>query len=269
LVRGLPFEAIAARRRNTNIGAITDWTTGMSRRLHRLLFYQPQHQTGYLLGLSAVLALRQARDLGRPALFLLIGGLLGACMLFSTVSFLMLTGMCAAYAAWRIVRGGQWRAIVPCAALAAAPMLAALLVTYLLGYVDAAGRLLTFGLNPKSTHRIVWITFLSFGPVLIAAIVGVALALRDRAIASFTPLWCVLALCGMFYFFVDLPDSPNSIGWHAAKVGLVGGTPLVGSRSRRRGGAADGCGRRSFRIGGARPGGGADGGDRRSTTTRM
>ena len=59
-------------------------------------------------------------------------------------------------------------------------MVAALLVTYMLGYVDAGGRLLTFGLNPKSTHRIVWITFLSFGPVLIAAIIGLALALRRR-----------------------------------------------------------------------------------------
>ena len=38
----------------------------------------------------------------------------------------------------------------------------------------------------------------------------------------------MLALCGVFYFFVDLPDSPNSIGWHAAKVGLLGFTPLVG-----------------------------------------
>jgi hypothetical protein len=32
----------------------------------------------------------------------------------------------------------------------------------------------------------------------------------------------------VFYFLVDLPDSPNSIGWHAAKVGLIGFTPLVG-----------------------------------------
>jgi hypothetical protein len=222
----VPFDAL----RNTNIDAITDWNYQGMRAdgVHRLLFYQPQHQTGYLLGLSAVLALYQARDIGRPALFLLVGSFLGACMLFSTVSFIMLTGMCAAYAAWRILRGGHWRAIVPCAALAAAPMVAALLVTYMLGYVDAGGRLLTFGLNPKSTHRILWITFLSFGPVLIAAILASALALRGRAIATFTPLWFVLTLCVVFYFLVDLPDSPNSIGWHAAKVGLLGLTPLVG-----------------------------------------
>ena len=224
--RGIPFGAL----RNTNIDAITDWDYQGMRAdgLHRLLLYQPQHQTGYLLGLSAVLALHQARDIGRAALFLLVGGLLGACMLFSTVSFIMLTGMCAPFAAWRILRGGHWRAIVPCAVAAAAMMLVALGLTYALGYVDASGQLLKFGLNPKSTHRVLWISFLSFGPVLIAAIVGVMLAMRERTVATLTPLWFVLALCVGFYFFVDLPDSPNSIGWHAAKVGLVGFTPLVG-----------------------------------------
>ena len=158
----------------------------------------------------------------------MIGGFLGACMLFSTVSLLLLAGMCAAYAGWRILGERRWRAVVPCAAAAAAPMLAALLLTYALGYVDAGGQLLTFGLNPKSTHRILWVTFLSFGPVVIGAIVGIVLAVGARTITTFTPLWFVLALCGVFYFFVDLPDSPNSIGWHAAKVGLLGFTPLVG-----------------------------------------
>lgn len=224
--RGIPFDAL----RNTNIDAVTDWNYQGMRAdgLHRLLFYQPQHQTGYLLGLSAVIALYQARDVARPAVFLLIGAFLAACMLFSTVSFLMLIGMCAAYAAWRILRGGHWRAVVPGAAAAAAPMIVALVLTYVLGYVDAGGQLLTFGVNPKSTHRILWVTFLSFGPVIIGAAVGMALAWRRRAMAAFTPLWFVLALCGVFYFLVDLPDSPNSIGWHAAKVGLIGFTPLVG-----------------------------------------
>ncbi len=117
----------------------------------------------------------------------------------------------------------------------------------LLGYVDAGGQLLTFGLNPKSTHRILWITFLSFGPVLIARDRRVSRSRSaTRAIATFTPLWFVLALCGVFYFFVDLPDSPNSIGWHAAKVGLVGFTPLVGFALQEAWRRADGCGRRSF-----------------------
>ena len=64
--------------------------------------------------------------------------------------------------------------------------------------------------------------------MVIGATVGIASAAGARTITTFTPLWFVLALCGVFYFLVDLPDSPNSIGWHAAKVGLLGFTPLVG-----------------------------------------
>ena len=223
--REIPLELL----RNTNIDAITDWEYQGMRAdgLHRLLLYQPQHQTGYLLGLSALLLLYQARDVSRAALFALVGAFLAACMLFSTVASLMMTGICAAYAGWRLLLGRHWRAIALGAAAAAAPMLLGLLVVNLLGYVDAGGRLLTFGVNPKSTHRILWVNFLSFGPVLIGAIVGLVFAALARTISGLAPLWSVIAFCLTFYFLVDLPDSPNSIGWHAAKVGLVGFTPLV------------------------------------------
>jgi hypothetical protein len=223
--RDIPFGNL----RNTNIDAITDWDYQGMRAdgLHRLLLYQPQHQTGYLLGLSALLLLHQARDLARSALFLLIGSVLAASMFFSTVASLLLTGMCAAYAGWRLLWARAWRAMALGAVAAAVPMAAAVAGTNLLGYVDTGGQLLTFGVNPKSMHRIVWITFLSFGPTIIGAMAGLVLALWARTIVRFTPLWFVLGFCAVFYFLLDLPDSPNSIGWHAAKVGLVGSTPLV------------------------------------------
>jgi uncharacterized membrane protein len=140
----------------------------------------------------------------------------------------MLAGMAAAYAGWRLLRARQWRAIVPGAAAAAAPMIAALVLTNLLGYVDIGGQLLTFGLRPISTHRILWITFLSFGPVLIGVALGILLAVQSGTLSRFTALWFVLALCASFYFLVDLPDSQNSVGWHAAKVAFVAFAPLVG-----------------------------------------
>ena len=225
-MRDIPFGNL----RNTNIDAVTDWDHQGMRAdgLHRLLLYQPQHQMGYLLGLSAMLLLARARDVSRWTVYLVVGAFLGMCMLFSTVASLMMGLMCGAFAAWRVVRGLAWRAILPAAAAAAAPMFAGLAIVSLLGYLDTGGQLLTFGINPKATHRILWISFLSFGPVLIGALIGAALAASARIISSFSPLWFVLAVCATFYFFVDLPDSPNSIGWHAAKVGLVAFTPLVG-----------------------------------------
>jgi hypothetical protein len=183
---------------------------------------------GYLLGLSAMLLLARARDAARWTSCVVVGAFLGLCMLFSTVASLMMGLMCGAYAAWKVVRARAWRTMLQAAAAAAAPMVVALAIVSLLGYLDTGGQLLTFGINPKATHRILWISFLSFGPVLIGALIGAALAASARSISSFAPLWFVLAVCVTFYFFVDLPDSPNSIGWHAAKVGLVAFTPLVG-----------------------------------------
>ena len=225
-MRDIPLAGL----RNTNIDALTDWDHQGMRAdgLHRLLLYQPQHQMGYLLGLSAMMLLAQARDAARWAVYFVVGAFLGMCMLFSTVASLMMGLMCGAYAAWRLVRGLAWRTMLPAAAAAAAPMFAGLAIVSLLGYLDTGGQLLTFGINPKATHRILWISFLSFGPVLIGALIGVALAARERFLSRFAPLWFVLAVCTTFYFFVDLPDSPNSIGWHAAKVGFVAFTPLVG-----------------------------------------
>ena len=225
-MRDIPFGNL----RNSNIDAVTDWDHQGMRAdgLHRLLLYQPQHQMGYLLGLSAMLLLSQARDASRWTVYAVVGAFLATCMLFSTVASLMMGLMCGAYAAWRLVRGRAWRSILPAAAAAAAPMFAGLAIVSLLGYLDTGGQLLAFGVNPKSTHRILWISFLSFGPVLVGALIGAALAAWARTISSFSPLWFVLAVCVSFYFFVDLPDSPNSIGWHAAKVGLVAFTPLVG-----------------------------------------
>ena len=231
--------------------------------LHRLLFYQPQHQTGYLLGLSAVLALYQARDISRPAVFLLIGGFLGACMLSSTVSLLLLAGMCAAYAGWRILGERRWRAVVPCAAAAAAPMLAALLLTYALGYVDAGGQLLTFGLNPKSTHRVLWVTFLSFGPVVsVQSSVSFWRSARERSRHSRRSgsCWrCVACSISSSISPIRRTASagtrPRWASWASRR--------SSGSRSRTRGVAADGFGRRLFlpwRCSGSRR---CHGGDRR------
>ena len=194
-----------------------------------------------------MLVLYQAHDIGRPSVFLLIGSFLGACMLFSTVSLLMLTGMCAAYAGWRILSERPWRALVPCAAAALAPMLAALLLS-----VSARirrRRRTAADVRPQpeihASHPVDHV--LSFGPVS-SARPSESCWRQRRTISIFTPLWFVLALCGVFFFLVDLPDSPNSIGWHAAKVGLLGLHRSSGSLFRRRGGAADGFRLRPFRL---------------------
>jgi hypothetical protein len=150
-------------------------------------------------------------------------------MLFSSFAAMMLAGMAAAYAGWRLFRSRQWRAIVPAGLAAALPLAGALAITFALGYVDSGGgELVRVGVNPLATHNAPMVIFLSFGPVLIGVALGILLALRSGTLSRFTALWFVLALCATFYFFVDLPDSQNSVGWHASKVAFIAFTPLVG-----------------------------------------
>jgi hypothetical protein len=225
---GIPFAAL----RGVNINAVTNWFGNGGMKvdgLHRLLLYQPQHQVAYLLGASAVLLVHQARDRGRPLLMLLAGTFVGASLLFSSFSALMLVIMVGVYEGWSLLRARQWKAVVPCAVAAAIPLAAALLLTIVLHYVDTAGgELVKVGVNPLATHRMVWVIFMGFGPVVIAALLGTALAIERRVIGRFTALWMMLAVCGLFYFFVDLPDHQNGVGWHAGKLAFIALTPLCG-----------------------------------------
>jgi hypothetical protein len=225
-------EPIFAHLRMLNIDAVTGWIARYSGMkvdgLHRLLLYQPQHQTAYLLGVSAVLLVHQARDISRTALYVIVGVILAAAMLVSSFVSLMLACMAAAYIAWRIVTERQWRVIVPGAIAAALPMAAALALANLLGYVDTGGELIRFGLNSLATHNAAIVIFLNMGPVLLCAALGIVMAGRAGMLSRLVPLAFMLAVCVTFYFMLDLPDSNNSVGWHSTKVAFVVLTPLVG-----------------------------------------
>ena len=225
-------QPIIPNLRMMNIDAVTGYIARYSGMkvdgLHRLLLYQPQHQTAYLLGISAVLLVQQARDISRTALYLIVGVFLAATMLVSSFVSMMLTGMAAAYIAWRILTERQWRVIVPGALAAALPMAGALVLANRLGYVDTGGELIRFGLNSLATHNAAIVIFLNLGPVLLCAALGVAFAVRAGTLNRLVPLAFMLAVCATFYFMLDLPDSNNSVGWHSTKVAFVVLTPLVG-----------------------------------------
>ena len=225
-------EPVLPHLRMLNIDAVTGWIArygGMKvDGLHRLLLYQPQHQTAYLLGVSAVLLVHQARDLSRIGLYAIVGAFLAAAMLVSSFVSLMLAGMAAAYVAWRIITERQWRIIVPGAITAAIPMAGALALANLLGYVDTGGELIRFGLNSLATHNASIVIFLNMGPVLLCAALAIVLAARAGTLSRLVPLAFMLAMCVTFYFMLDLPDSNNSVGWHSTKVAFVVLTPLVG-----------------------------------------
>jgi hypothetical protein len=236
--RGRSLEAL----RYLNIDAITRWNYQSLPidGLQRLLLYQPQHQLGYLLGFSALLLLMHARDRGRWGLLFLTGSFLAMSMLMSSFAAVMLALVVAAFEGWSLLAARQWKAIPPCALAAAAPMAAALLVIQKLRYIDAGTPLLVFGWNLMALRSWEMAIFLSFGPVLLIAAIGLAIAAWQRKLTPLFPLGLVLAMCAVFYFLVDVPDHGHVyVGWHVGKIAFVALTPFCAialQESWRRGG---------------------------------
>jgi hypothetical protein len=225
---GVPFEAL----RVLNIDAVDNWSyQGMKiDGLQRLLLYQPQHQIGYLLGLSALLILAGGRDAARPLRFAVAGGFLGVSMLFSSFAAGILGVAAGIYATVRLVQARQWHALIPCGLAAALPIAAALALSVLLRYVDTSGTgnpLVRIGANRLAFHRVSWILFLNFGAVGTMALLGVLAAIRGRTLQRFIPIAIVVAVCAIFYFWVDVPDHDSVyVAWRASHLTYIALAPL-------------------------------------------
>jgi hypothetical protein len=213
----LEFDSTLDYLRGLNIDAVGNWMyQGMKiDGIHRLLLYQPQHQVGYMLGFSALLLLAQARDCSRALLLLLCGTFLGLSLLFSSFAGGIFLAMTGAYEGLRLIQARRWRAFVPCALALAAPFAMAVALGTALDYVDPIneGRLpLVIGLNPLAAYRVAWTFWLNFGPVLIVAAAGLAIALRRRTAPRLIPLLTALAVSTTFYFLVDVLDVQGAGG---------------------------------------------------------
>jgi hypothetical protein len=225
--RGRPLAAL----RDLNIDAISRWVyQGMPiDGLHRLLLYQPQHQLGYLLGLTALLLLIQGRECCRAASLFMVGLFLGLAVLMSPFGAGMLSVMVAAYAGWRLMQARRWTAFVSGGIAAGVPVIAALGASRALGYVDAESTVARVAVNPIALRSWQMALLLSFGPVLLIASAGLIAAACRRSLARFLPIGVVLAVCAMFYVFVDVPDVQGVyVGWHVGKIAFVALTPLCG-----------------------------------------
>ena len=224
---GAPLDLV----RNLNIEAATRWFYGAlpTDGLHRLLLYQPQHHAmAYATGLSAILALWQAKNINRSAVWAFAGCCLGMALLLSAFSALMLTCMTVPVAAGLLLRGGHLRAVVRCALVAAIPGLVAAGIALALGYVDRSEGLIVLGVNPMAVSRW-WPAFvLNFGlslGVMVAGLVGLAAARQSAAWILGLP---VLVAFG-FYFFVDVRDMQGVyVGWRVGHLVFMLTAPLAG-----------------------------------------
>lgn len=202
-----------------NIDAVTRWfMNGMPiDGLQRVLWYQPHHATGYVLGFLGLLAVaRRTRDRDEGA-FAAAGVLLALSTVTSSFAGLMFTVTAAVYEGVRTVLTRTWRAAPFNAAYAALPLVMAAAVVTALHYVEqpADSRLsvIRFGINVVATRRFWSTTFLSIGPAVLLAVPGAIAAWRHRRV-DLGPLLAMFAVAGAFYFYVDVRDHEDVyVGW--------------------------------------------------------
>ncbi|CAN5480167.1 hypothetical protein BH23ACI1_BH23ACI1_20950 [soil metagenome] len=204
--------------RTLNIDAVTRWFyQGLPiDGLHRLLWYQPHHSTGYALGLSCLLVLAQARHPLSVSLLAYCGTLLGLCLLLSTFSAMMLTVAVAVAAAVLVVQRREWWALPKGAVAGALPLAGAVGIAFAMQYIDSGERsLMEVIVNPMAVTNAPTVLFLSLGPPLLLSIVGVLLAVRG-APPSLWMIGVVVAVSFFFYFFVNVRDHQYVyVGWRA------------------------------------------------------
>jgi hypothetical protein len=237
---GSPLAAV----KTLNIDAVSRWYfQGIPiDGLQRVLFYQPHHAVGYVIGMMGLLAIAlrtRARD---AVAFAIAGTCLGLSVAISSFAGLMITAGAALYEGASVLRGFDARRAIVHALAAAIPLGIATGLVLALRYVDNSGAVVEFAVNRMALHNFWWVTFLSFGPVLI---VGVAAIIVTRREPGHLGVFGALAVASVvFYFFINVRDHQDVyVGWRvghflfmsaAVVIGVLFNTlPALGPATRR------------------------------------
>lgn len=203
-----------AEVKNLNIDAISRWYfQGIPiDGLQRLLFYQPHHIVGYTIGLTGLLGLAVRTRPVDAAAFAVSGVCLALSIAISSFAGLMVTVAAMLYEFAGVIRARDVRRGVIHAIAAAIPLAVAVGPVYGLGYVDRSGEVIELVVNRVAVHRLPWVTLLSFGPVLVVAIMAIPALLAERR--GLAILGALAAACVFFYFFVNVRDHQDVyVGW--------------------------------------------------------
>ena len=218
--QGTPWDVV----KTLNIDAVTRWFyQGMPvDGLQRMLLYQPHHLAGYMLSLSALWLVALAEDITETAVALWTGVLLGLGFLFSTFTAIIVGVALAIVFTSRLIARRAVSAMLQAAILAAAPLVLAIALAFVLGYNDPAqGSLIQVGLNPVAVRHWPLMLVLSFGPLLFVALPGLLRWnwLKHEGAAPAALVVTALA----FYFMVDVRDQGGVwVGWRSGHLLLIG-----------------------------------------------
>jgi hypothetical protein len=219
-----------AAAKNLNIDAISRWYfQGIPiDGLQRVLFYQPHHAVGYVIGMIGLLAIAlrtRARD---GAAFAVAGICLGLSVAISSFAGLMLTAGAALFESASLLRAFDWRRGLVHAAAAGIPLGVATGLVLALRYVDNSGSVLEFTVNRVAVHDFWWVTFLSMGPVLIVGAMAIVLT---RGEAHRLGIFGALAAASVvFYFFINVRDHQDVyVGWRVGHFLFMSAAVLIGA----------------------------------------
>jgi hypothetical protein len=222
--------------KHLNIDAISRWWfQGIPiDGLQRLLFYQPHHAVGYGIGLIGLLVIARRQRERDGAAFALAGTCLGLSIAISSFAGGMLTVAAAIYEGTAVIRRVDFRRAAVHALAAAIPLAAATALTYGLQYVDTSGSVVALELNRMATRYFWWVTFLSFGPVLLLCSWAMLLSAFARAHATASAdrlgIWgALLTSCLIFYFFINVRDHQDVyVGWRVGHFMFMAATVVLG-----------------------------------------
>jgi hypothetical protein len=215
--------------KNLNIDAVSRWYfQGIPiDGLQRLLFYQPHHAVGYGIGMIGLVSIaRRIRPVDAPA-FAIAGVCLGLSVAISSFAGLMLTAAAALYEGVAVVRALDWRRAFVHAGAAAVPLAAATGIVLGLRYVDNSGSVVEIAVNRMALRDFWWVTFLSFGPVLLVSAAAVPVLWKQpRGLGIFAAL---AAACVIFYFFINVRDHQDVyVGWRVGHFLFMAATVVAG-----------------------------------------
>ena len=223
---GAPLRAVM----NLNIDAVSRWYfQGIPiDGLQRVLFYQPHHAVGYVIGMIGLLAIA-LRTRGRDGVAFAIAGVcLGLSVAISSFAGLMVTAGAALFESAGLVRAFSMRRAIVHAIAAGVPLGLATALVFALRYVDNTGSVVELTVNRVAVHDFWWVTFLSFGPVLI---LGAIAMIATRREPHHLGIFGALAVASIiFYFFINVRDHQDVyVGWRVGHFLFMSAAVLIGA----------------------------------------
>ena len=224
--QGAPLGAVV----NLNIDAISRWYfQGIPiDGLQRLLFYQPHHAVGYVIGMIGLIAIARRARAVDAAVFAVAGVCLGLSMAISSFAGLMLTAGAALFEAVSLARSFSVRRAILHALAAGIPMALAVGLVFALRYVDNSGSVVELAVNRVATHRFFWVTWLSAGPILVVGAMALWMTRgRDHRLGIFGALAIASTI---FYFFINVRDHQDVyVGWRVGHFVFMSAAALIGA----------------------------------------